>query len=158
MVWGRKWKSNKSRSVSRKARGFWGAVFLILLGALAYHFSPLITGSVPEPHKAQGPFPVGVVRVAPMPAHEAMSAGLDGVLVCLEGPLEEERKTRSGTLLLWVDGFKVVAYPFLARDLARGMRPGLRVKVVGVLRNHPRYGWEVILRRPSDLEPVRPSF
>ncbi len=134
-------------------------MFLFLVGVLAYyHFSPLLKGSIPEPHGHEGPFSVGVVRVAPMPVHEAMSAGLDGVLVWLEGPLEREKKTKGGTLLLWVGGFKVVVYPFLSREMGgRGLGPGARVRVVGVLRNHPRYGWEVVLRRPSDLVPIPPS-
>ncbi|GEM_PF-1478561 len=145
------------RAWAKKSKGFWW-LFLLLLGVLAYRFSPLLTGAAPPPHGPQGPFPVDVVRAAPMPAVEARRAHLDGVLVRLEGFLEKKRETRGGTLLLWIGGFKVVAYPYLARDLdSESLRMGTRVKVVGVLRDHPRYGWEVILRRPSDLGLAPPA-
>ncbi len=151
-------RGSKNRGTAPGRLSRVGGVFLLLLGILAYHFYPLMTGSIPSPHGPRGPFPVERVRVAPVHAWEAREARLDGVLVWLEGPLLERRKTRGGTLLLRVDGFKVVAYPFLARDLdSRALHRGARVRVVGVLRDHPRYGWEVILRRPSDLEPVPPS-
>ncbi len=144
----------KRGRLGKKSRGLWGILF-VLVGLLAYHFSPLITGSRPSPH---GPFPVEKVRAAPVPALEAKEANLDGVLVWLEGPLVKKRRTRGGTFLLWIDGFKVVAYPFIARDLEGSfLEKGLRLKVVGVLRDHPRYGWEVILRRPSDLQPALPA-
>jgi len=149
------------KKVGFRVRGkgkLWGLLFF-LLGFLAYHhYSFLFTGSMPPPHHPRGPFPIEKVRVSPMPAQEARADHLDGVLVWLEGPLLKKRKTRSGIFLLWVDGFKVVAYPYLARNLDRVLlERGSRLRVVGILRNHPRYGWEVIIRRPSDLRPAPPS-
>ncbi len=150
--------SKRERYRGVKGKGRWWWILLFLMGLGAYYYSPLITGSSPRPHKPRGPFPVDRVLVDPIPAGKARASRLDGVLVWLEGTLKREKKTRGGTLLLWIDDFKVVAYPFLARDLDGSLlKPGTRVKVVGVLRNHPRYGWEVILRRPSDLGPVPPA-
>jgi hypothetical protein len=147
----------KAGFMSRKRGRLWGFLIL-LLGFLLYrHFSPLLAGSHPSPHGPRGPFPVDRVRSGPMPAQEARDSHLDGVLVWLEGPLVKVRETRGRTLLFWVDGFKVVAYPYLAGDLDRDLlKRGRRLRVVGILRDHPRYGWEVILRRPSDLKPVPP--
>lgn len=133
-------------------------IIILLLIALAYEIYHLSSLPPVHPHPYEGPFRIDVVRVRPMPIKEALSQGLTGVLVHLEGEVEKARVTEGKLLLLWIGGTKVVAYPFIYRGLDRRVLRGRWLSATGVLYNHPRYGWEVILRRPGDLKRVSAPF
>ncbi len=131
----------------------------ILLAAWLYHLCRLASLPSVHPHPCEGPFPLGEVRARPIPLSDALSQNLTGVLVHVEGKVGGIRVTRGGTLLLKVDGAKVVAYPSVVREIALDTFTEARwLSVTGVLHYHPRYGWEVVLRRSSDLKPAQPPF
>jgi len=133
-------------------------IIIPLLIACGYQVYRLSSLPPVRPHPHEGPFRVDVVRVSPLPLKEALSQGLTGVLVHLEGEVRKARVTKGKVLLLWIGGIKVVAYPFVYSRLDRRVFKGRWLSATGVLCNHPRYGWEVILRKPGDLQRASAPF
>ncbi len=134
--------------------------YIIIPLVIAWGYQVYRLSSIPpvRPHPHAGPFTVDVVRVKPLPLKEALSQSLTGVLVHLEGRVEGARVTKGKVLLLWIGGIKVVAYPFISSRLDRSLFKGRWLSATGVLYNHPRYGWEVVLRSPGDLKRASPPF
>jgi len=142
--------------ICRKKTFFYVVVLLIV--ALGYHVYRLSSLPPVRPHPHAGPFRIDVVRTRPIPVKEALSQGLTGVLVHLEGEVKKARVTKGKLLLLWIGNIKVVAYPFVYSRLDRRVLNSRWLSATGILYDHPRYGWEVILRRPEDLQRVSAPF
>ena len=133
-------------------------IIIPLLIASGYQVYRLSSLPPVRPHPHEGPFRIDVVRTRPLPIKEALSQGLTGVLVHLEGEVKETRVTKGKLLLLWIGDIKVVAYPFVYSRLDRRVLNSRWLSATGILCNHPRYGWEVILRKPGDLRRVSAPF
>ena len=133
-------------------------IIIPLLIASGYQVYRLSSFPPVRPHPHEGPFRIDVVRTRPLPIKEALSQGLTGVLVHLEGEVKKARVTKGKLLLLWIGNIKVVAYPFVYSRLDRRVLNSRWLSATGILYDHPRYGWEVILRRPEDLQRVSAPF
>jgi len=117
------------------------------------------------PPKAVEPSPpirIDEVRVCPCyerlstPSREELLANLNRVVSITDRLTEAYRAARSNTLLLRFVHFKVVIFPELAMIVEQNgklpfLRRGNLITVRGLLVRHPRYGLEIILRRPEDL-------
>ena len=119
-------------------------------------------------HTALKPLPpspsivVNKVMVCPcytrlsMPSQQELLAKVDRVVSITDRLRRVYLSSRSNTLILKFQTFKVVVFSDLLRELAAEgktarLREGEMVTVRGLLRDHPRYGLEIILGRPQDL-------
>ncbi len=135
------------------------AVFLGLgvLLAVWWHQRPVLEPLTPSPTIS-----IGKVVICPcylrlsLPSRQELLDNVNRVVSITDILQKAYLSRRSNTMILKFRAFKAVVFSDLLRVLAADgtierLREGEMVTVRGLLSNHPRYGLEVILRRPQDL-------
>ncbi len=135
---------------------------LVLGGTALILYRAWTQVGTPPPIHPSPPIPVDSVKICPCyqrlttPSRKELLANLNRVVSVTDTIVGIYRATRSNTLLIRFPGFKVVIFPELTQVVEdEGKLPFLKagriVTVRGLLVNHPRYGIEIILKRPQDL-------
>jgi len=131
------------------------SVILILIGFYLYRY---LTIHTPKAHTVSGSIYVNKTYTTPIKiTPDSELYRYRGLYVVLEGKVKDVGISRKGTtFFLHLPPLSIVIFPDVASSL--NMNPlrlkGKTVKVKGVLRYHPKYGWEIILRNAGNLEVV----
>lgn len=116
----------------------------------------------PPPLAPSPPITIEKVLVCPCytrltyPSQEELMENVQRVVSITDTLIGAYKAARSNTLLLKFPHFKVVIFPELTEIvIAKGKLPFLKkgnlITVRGLIINHPRYGLEIVLKRPEDL-------